>query len=355
MPWTVCAVQLPDGDRQVDLWVNDAGCLVTDPIPDAERLPGRYVAPGLVDAHAHPAIGREAGMPVAMSQSATLDALAAWAYSGVCLVRDVGSPGGSVLKLDLLPGMPRLQAAGRFLAPAGRYFPALLPEEAPHHQLTELALAELARGARWVKLIADFPDIADGVPSGPPRLTYSEEAVKAMVAAVHAAGGRVAAHVSTDFIAELVRAGVDSIEHGTAVDEPALRLMAETGVAWTPTLCAVLTVPDTAPEATRHRVADYQRRLAELLPLAHRLGVPILAGTDTAGTIVSEVALLADHGLEPSAALAAATTTGYRFLGEPFGQPGQPATLVTYDNDPREDLAALSSPSAIIIDGVRVR
>ena len=355
MPWTVCAVPLPDGDRPVDLWVNDAGCLDTGPIPDAGRLPGRYVAPGLVDAHAHPGIGREAGMPVAMSQSATLDTLAAWADSGVCLVRDVGSPGGSVLKLDLLSGMPRLQAAGRFLAPAGRYFPALLPEEAPQHQLTELALAEIARGARWVKVIADFPAIADGMPSGLPRLTYSEQAVKAMVAAVHAAGGRVAAHVSTDFIADLVRAGVDSIEHGTAVDESALRLMARAGVAWTPTLCAVLTVPDTAPEATRHRVADYQRRLAELLPLAHRLGVPILAGTDTAGTIVREVALLASHGLEPSAALAAATTTGYRFLGEPFDQPGQPATLVTYDNDPREDLAALSSPSAIIIDGVRVR
>jgi hypothetical protein len=35
------------------------------------------------------------------------------------------------------------------------------------------------------------------------------------------------------------------------------------------------------------------------------------------------------------------------FLGEPVGQPGRPATLVTYDNDPREDLAALSSPSTI--------
>ena len=43
------------------------------------------------------------------------------------------------------PGMPRLQAAGRFLAPAGRYFPALLPEGVPQRRLTELALAELAR------------------------------------------------------------------------------------------------------------------------------------------------------------------------------------------------------------------
>jgi imidazolonepropionase-like amidohydrolase len=348
-------VQVPDGGHLVDLWVNDAGCLVTDPIPDAERLPGRYVVPGLVDAHAHPAVGREAGMPVALSGSATLNVLAAWADSGVCLVRDAGSPGGSVLTLDLVPGMPRLQAAGRFLAPAGRYFPALLPEEAPQHQLTELALAELTRGARWVKVIADFPAIADGMPSGPPGLTYPKEAVTAMVAAVHAAGGRVAAHVATDFISELVRAGVDSIEHGPAVDEPTLRLMAQAGIAWTPTLCAMLTVPDTAPETARQRVAGYQERLAGLLPLAHRLGVPILAGTDTAGTIVHEITLLARHGLEPSSALAAATTTGYRFLGEPYSQPGQPATLVTYDNDPREDLKVLSSPSAIIIDGIRIR
>jgi len=91
---------------------------------------------------------------------------------------------------------------------------------------------------------------------------------------------------------------------------------------------------------------------AERLP--GRFVVPGL-GTDLAGTIAREVALLAEHGLEPAAALAAATTTGYRFLGEPFDQPGQPVTLVTYQDDPREDLTVLSSPSAILIDGVRVR
>ena len=83
--------------------------------------------------------------------------------------------------------------------------------------------------------------------------------------------------------------------------------------------------------------------------------MPILTGTDIAGTVAREVALLAEHGLAPAAALAAATTTGYRFLGEPFDQPGRPATLVTYQDDPREDLAVLSSPSAVLIDGVRVR
>src|SRR5262249_22310740 len=176
---------------------------------------------------------------------------------------------------------------------------------------------------------------------------YSGEAIAAMVAAVHAAGGRVAAHVTSVFVAELVRAGVDSVEHGTALDESALRSMAQTGAAWTPTLCAVLGLPETASEAARQRVADYRERLRELLPLAHRLGVPILAGTDTVGTLTREVALLAEHGLEPSAALEAATTTGYRFLGEPFDQAGRPTTLVTYQEDPREDLAVLSSPHAV--------
>jgi hypothetical protein len=46
MPWAVRAVQLPDGDRPVDLWVDAAGCLVGEPVPGAERLPGRYVVPG---------------------------------------------------------------------------------------------------------------------------------------------------------------------------------------------------------------------------------------------------------------------------------------------------------------------
>jgi len=352
MPWSVSAVPLPDGDRPSDLWVDADGCLATRPVPGAEPLPGRYVAPGLVDAHAHPAV---APGPAARGGAQTLDELAGWAAAGVTLVRDTGSPGGSVLGLGLGPGMPRLQAAGRFLAPAGRYFPALLPEGVPEQRLTELALAELARGSRWVKVIADFPPVAGGKPSGTPSLTYSLAAVEAMTAAVHAAGGRVAAHVTTDAVTPLVRAGIDSVEHGTAVDESVLRLMAQAGVAWTPTLCAVLAVPGTAPEPARRRVAEYRERLGELLPAARRLGVTVLAGTDTAGTIVREITLLAEHGLAPAAALEAATTAGYRFLGEPFGQPGRPATLVTYQDDPREDLAVLSSPRAVLIDGIRVR
>jgi hypothetical protein len=45
MSWSVHAVPLPDGDRPADLWVDEAGCLTSEPVPAAERLPGRYVMP----------------------------------------------------------------------------------------------------------------------------------------------------------------------------------------------------------------------------------------------------------------------------------------------------------------------
>jgi len=353
--WSVHAIQLPDGDEPVDLWVDQAGRLAAEPVAGAEPLPGRFVAPGLVDAHAHPTTTMTESGPAAVAPADALDLLAQWAASGVCLVRDTGSPGGSVLQLDLAAGLPRLQAAGRFLAPAGRYFPGLLPDEVPEDQLTELALAELARGSNWVKLVADFPPIADGMPAGPAGPTYSLGAVEAMITAVHAAGGKVAAHTTTDFVGDLVRAGVDSVEHGTGLDEAALQLMADSGAAWTPTLSAVMRSSAAASQEARQRADAYSERLRELLPLAQRLGVPILTGTDTAGTVAGEIGLLAKYGLDPAAALRAATTDGYRFLGENYAETGQPTTLVTYDADPREDLSVLSVPAAVIIDGVRVR
>jgi len=273
----------------------------------------------------------------------------------VILIRDVGSPGGLSLQLDLAPGLPRMLAAGRFLAPPGQYYPVLLPEGVPQSRLSEVALAEISRGARWVKLIADFPPMPKGTPTGPPQPTYSTQAISQMVAAVHAAGGRVAAHTTLGEVAELVRAGVDSIEHGTRIDEAALRLMAQTGAAWTPTLCTFLRLPANIPPDARQRAVEAQQRLREMLPLAHRLGIPILAGTDTAGTLAHEIALLAEYGLDPHAALSAATTTAYRYLDTQINHPHQPATLVTYDHDPRHDLAALTTPNAILIDGIRLR
>ena len=74
-----------------------------------------------------------------------------------------------------------------------------------------------------------------------------------------------------------------------------------------------------------------------------------MTGTDVVGSIPREVALLAELGLPPRAALAAASTSARRFLGFTSLDEGEPADLVSYGGDPRDDPAALGQPAAIFI------
>ena len=92
-----------------------------------------------------------------------------------------------------------------------------------------------------------------------------------------------------------------------------------------------------------------------LLPLAVERGVVIMTGTDVAGTVAREVALLAELGLPPVAALAAASTKARQFLGCATLAEGEYADLVSYDDDPRDDPAVLARPVAVVARGVRLR
>jgi imidazolonepropionase-like amidohydrolase len=349
--WLVQGVELPFGDAEREWWVDGFGQVADRPVQDAEVLPGRYVLRGLVDMHAHPAIGERDGQPVACSSGEALRALASWAEEGVVLVRDVGSPAGVTLDLRPAGGVPKVIAAGRFLAPANRYFPELLVDPVSEEELIDAALGEVRRGARWVKLIADFPDMTD---HGEPEPTYPMELIGRMVDAVHASGARVAAHCTLPNAGELIAAGVDSIEHGLGLDEDSVRMMARAGAGWTPTLCALFgsSAGEDVPRERRARFEAAREAIPPLLRLAVDLGVMLLAGTDVVGNLPREIAILADAGLEPAQALAAASEWPRAFLGEQ-GEPA--ADFVTYSNDPREDLDELRRPAAVIVGGVRVR
>jgi imidazolonepropionase-like amidohydrolase len=132
------------------------------------------------------------------------------------------------LQLTPGPGLPALQAAGRFLAPAGRYFPDLLDAPVGEADLVSCALTEVGRGARWVKVIADFRDLAAGTDTEP---TYPLGAIAQPVTAMHQAGARVAVHSTLPDAGRIVAAGVDSIEHGFGLDERAITDMASRGIA----------------------------------------------------------------------------------------------------------------------------
>src|SRR6266849_8095024 len=347
--WAVHGVELPFGDQARSWWVDAAGSLRDRPVAGAEPLPGRFILPGLADAHAHPAVGAGPAGLVALDTSAARANLLGWAQTGITLVRDVGSPGGVTLQLTPGPGLPTLQAAGRFLAPAGRYFPDLLDAPVAEADLVTCALAEVGRGARWVKVIADFPDLAAGTDAEP---TYPIGAIARLTTAVHQAGARVAVHSTVPDAGRLVAAGIDSIEHGFGLDEPAIKDMARRGTAWTPTIGALLALLDAAglPPRRRHRLQEGRERLAQLVPVAARLGVPVLAGTDVTGSIPREVALLAQAGLEPKQALAAASVWPRQFLGAPAT-----TDIVTYHHDPREDPGQLKDPAAVVAAGTRLR
>ena len=119
----VQGVALPFGDEAAAWWIDASGAVHDRPIADAELLPGGFFLSGLVDAHAHPAVGSGPAGLVALDQRAARANLLAWAQTGITLVRDVGSRGGVTLELRSGPGMPVVQAAGRFLGSRGPLLP----------------------------------------------------------------------------------------------------------------------------------------------------------------------------------------------------------------------------------------
>jgi imidazolonepropionase-like amidohydrolase len=350
--WHVRAVRLPDGDALDDAWLT-AGSWSDRPDPDAEDLPGRFALLGLVDAHSHVSFGDGKDGPVPLDRDGAEANLERCARDGVAILRDAGGDPNVVLRLPTEAGRPSMTAAGRHLAPAGYYFESIhVPVEAV--DLIRVALEELAAGATWVKLVADFSSAASraaGTPS--PEPTYDHDVVRSLVTATHDAGARVAAHVTTELVEDLVRLGVDSVEHGTALTADFVDEMGRRGTALTPTLCATLSLPDDPPEDRIELVAERRDRFRELLPKAMHAGVPVLTGSDVVSSVPREVALLVDCGLEPIDALRAATTTSVGFLGADGAS--APPAVVTYAEDPREDPSVLTRPAAVVIGGVRVR
>ncbi len=116
------AVVLPRRRESVDVWVSN-GCLSSEPLEDAEQLPGRFIAPGMVDAHVHLSIDfADTALPF---HSAELFRHNAEGHlrSGVTALRDAGY----VRQLEIaeveLPERPSVQRSGWTVAPKGRYFP----------------------------------------------------------------------------------------------------------------------------------------------------------------------------------------------------------------------------------------
>ncbi|MCA0296694.1 MAG: amidohydrolase family protein [Actinobacteria bacterium] len=344
-------VLLPGGE-QVDLWVAD-GVIRTEPVADAVTVcSDAWILPGLVDAHCHVGLGADGAVPadVAEAQARTdRDA-------GTLLIRDAGSPVDTHW-IDARPDLPRIIRAGRHIARPKRYIRNYAAEVEPDELIEEVARQAL-RGDGWVKLVGDWIDRS----TGDLAPLWPADVAAAAIARAHDLGARVTAHCfGEESVHELVRAGIDGIEHGTGLDDATIALMAQRGVALVPTLVNLENFPAFAdageakfPRYAAHMRALYDRRLATI-GAAGDAGVPVYAGTDAGGTIShgvlgTEIGLLAGVG-GPEFALGAASWGSRAWLGAPPVADGAWADLVVYAADPRLEVGVVRHPELVILRG----
>lgn len=363
------AVRVPEGAETID-------------------LSGWTVLPGLIDMHTHitgdPSGGyadrslREWPGYAALvgAKNARLTLLA-----GFTTVRNVGGSEWSDVALKhavrngLVPG-PRIYAAANAIGSTGGHCdtngfrPDLREEpgveEGIANGVEEVRAAvryQIKYGADVIKTCATGGVLSAGDAVGVPQYTYEE--LRTMVETAAMAERRVAAHAhGAEGIKTAVRAGVASIEHGSILDDEAIRMMKERGTYLVPTLMAFDAVVRGAREGTlapwsAAKALEISPHAQQSIRRAIRAGVPIAFGTDAGvfphGTNADEFRLLVEAGMTPQQAILSATREAANLLGAPdLGavEPGKLADIVAVRGDPLRDVELLKEVGFVMKDGV---
>jgi imidazolonepropionase-like amidohydrolase len=350
-------VFLPD-ETERDAWVVDGRLTFDRPGGDADTIAsGGWIIPGLVDAHCHIGMSPNGFFPEHEDQAAMARLNLG---AGALLLRDAGSPvdNRGVQQRD---DLPRLIRAGRHIAAPRRYIRELGIEVEPENLVAEVE-KQVAQGDGWIKLVGDWVDrgLGDLAPLWP------DDVLAAAIGRAHELGARVAAHVfGEDALPGLIAAGIDSIEHGTGLDDDNIAAAAAAGAAVVPTLINIDNFPQIAlgGEAKFPAYAAHMRALfassRERIRTAYEAGVPFYTGTDAGGSlphglIRDEIRALVGAGIPQADVVAQASWRGREWLGLPGLVEGAPADLVVYAADPRRDLGTLYSPQRTVLRGAVV-
>ena len=214
---------------------------------------------------------------------------------------------------------------------------------------------QVRRGADHIKLTATGGVLSNTATGTDQQFTDPE--LEAIMDTAHAMGRKVTAHAhGKGGIEAALRAGVDSIEHGTYLDEDTARLFRRRGAYLVPTVLAGVTVaewsedPDTfLSEFQKAKAAEVGPRMLGMAATAHENGVPIAFGTDSGvskhGENAREFGLLVEAGLTPMEAIVTATVHGADNIGQSGAlgtiEVGKLADLIGVDEDPLDDIDAL--------------
>jgi imidazolonepropionase-like amidohydrolase len=193
---------------------------------------------------------------------------------------------------------------------------------------------------------------------------YTLEEMRAIVEEGHRYGRKVAAHAhGTDGIKTAIRAGVDSVEHGTLLDDEGVRMLKEKGVFLVPT-GVIWTLEEDfekedAPAWRKQREEAFQKGSVAGFRKAVAAGVKIAMGSDASalphGENAKEIVWMATHGMTPLEAIRAATVNAAELLGwsDRVGSiaPGKFADIIAVRGDPLSDVTALERVAWVMKGG----
>jgi imidazolonepropionase-like amidohydrolase len=338
---------------------------------------GRTVTPGLIDAHVHLCFDGSADF-AAEARETTSDAMAAVKVvrngarqleHGVTTVRDLGGRNdvacqvGRAVEQGLLPG-PRILAAGRALTITGGHGHSVgIAREVDGPDAVRAAVREeIKAGATAIKVIATGGVLTPGITVDFTAFTLEE--LTAAVEEAHSWGRVVGAHaIGPAGIVDAVRAGVDSIEHGSMLTAEGARLMKELGTVLVPTISALRGMvdhPDEVPAYAAEKATALADVARDAFRRALRTGVRIVCGTDAGtpfnphGSAPREVVRMVEWGMTPLKALRSATSDAAELLRMPNAgslEEGKAADLVLYEGDPVEEIEALTKPMLVMKAG----
>ena len=350
------------------------------------------VMPGLMDMHVH--LSSQHGGPQTYLERFSLNeadyALRAANYakitldSGFTTVRNLGAGYNETVALRnaISKGYatgPRIYTVAKSIATTGGHADPsnglshlLRPDVGPKQGVVngEAEAREAVRtryqdGADLIKITATGGVLSVAKSGQNPQFMTDE--LEAIVETAKDYGMTVAVHAhGKEGMKRAIEAGVDSIEHGTYMDDEVRTLMKKHGTYYVPTILAGKFVADKAkidgffPELVRPKAAAIGPLIQNTFEQAHKAGVKIAFGTDSGvsahGDNAQEFSLMVDAGMKPADALLSATVNSANLLGisDILGtlEEGKLADIVAVQGNPLDDISLMESVSFVMKDGV---
>jgi imidazolonepropionase-like amidohydrolase len=382
-----CGKLIDEGNTITDIQAGYVKPASADKVID---LKTKTVMPGLIDCHVH--LEHETS-PTRYMETFTFNP-ADYAFqsavfaertlmTGFTTVRDLGGSGVNIslrnaINKKLVKG-PRVYTAGKSIATTGGHADPtngfrndLMGDPGPAagvvngpDECRKAVRQRYKDGADLIKITASGGVLSVARSGENPQFT--EDEIKAIVETAHDNGFKIAAHChGAEAMKRAVRAGVNSIEHGTLMDDEVMQLMKQHGTYYVPTITAGRSVGDSAkkpgyyPALVTPKALAIGPKIQSTFGKAYKAGVKIAFGTDAGvyahGKNWLEFVYMVEAGMPAIEAIQSATVAAADLIGvaDKIGsiEKGKLADIVAVDGDPVKDIQAMGKVSFVMKDGV---